>query len=53
MIRDRHYSDEVIEAAREIVRAALHAADNANHAGEMAVLKMAAALTRPEYEDRQ
>lgn len=30
--------DEAIERAREIVRRALHAADNANHEGEMAVL---------------
>jgi len=34
-----------IDAAREIVRRALNAADNANHDGEQAVLIMAAALT--------
>lgn len=32
------------EAERNTVRKALHAADNGNHAGEQAVLKMAAAL---------
>lgn len=35
-------SDAQIEAARDVVRAALAAADNGNHAGEQAVLRMAA-----------
>ncbi len=34
-----------IEQAREIVRRALHAADNGNHAGELAVVKMAQAAS--------
>lgn len=37
-------TDQQIEDARNVVRRALLAADNANHAGEQAVLLMAASL---------